>query len=61
MAGRRTRYSTDSKALAASRGELTVAQPAAKRGIHQTMIGGWNRQAMEGLTAVSSGKAAARP
>jgi transposase len=32
---------------------------AAKHGIHQTMVGDWKRQAMEGLTAVFSGKSAA--
>ena len=63
MTGKRTRYSADFKAkvaLEALRGELTTAQLAAKHGIHQTMAGDWKRQAMEGLTAVFSGKAAAR-
>ena len=46
-------------ALEALRGELTTAQLATKHGIHQTMLGGWKRQAVEGLTAVFSGKAAA--
>ncbi len=57
MTGKRTRYSADFKAkvaLEALRGELT-----AKHGIHQTMVGEWKWQAMEGLTAVFSGKAAA--
>jgi transposase len=61
MTGKRTRYSADFKAkvaLEALRGELTTAQLAAKHGIHQTMVGEWKRQAMEGLTAVFSGKAA---
>jgi transposase len=63
MAGKRTRYSADFKAkvaLEALRGELTTAQLAAKHGIHQTMVGDWKRQAMEGLTAVFSGKSAAQ-
>ena len=47
-------------ALEALRGELTTAQLAAKHGIHQTMVGEWKRQAMEGLTAVFFGKAAAQ-
>jgi transposase len=63
MTGKRTRYSADFKAkvaLEARRGELTTAQLAAKHGIHQTMVGDWKRQAMEGLTAVFSGKVAAQ-
>ena len=63
MTGKRTRYSADFKAkvaLEALRGELTTAQLAAKHGIHQTMAGDWKRQAMEGLTAVFSGKATAQ-
>jgi len=41
MTGKRTRYSAEFKAkvaLEAIRGETTVAQLAAKHGIHQTMI-----------------------
>ena len=63
MTGKRTRYSADFKAkvaLEALRGELTAAQLAAKHGIHQTMVGEWKRQAMEGLTAVFSGRSAAQ-
>jgi transposase len=61
MTGKRTRYSAEFKAkvaLEALRGELTTAQLAAKHGIHQTMVGEWKRQAMEGLTGVFSGKPA---
>ena len=47
-------------ALEALRGELTTSQPAAKHGIHQTMVGEWKKQAVEGLTAVFSGKEAAQ-
>ena len=63
MTGKRTRYSADFKAkvaLEALGGELTTAQLAAKHGIHQTMVGDWKRQAMEGLTAAFSGKATAQ-
>jgi transposase len=62
MTGKRARYLAEFKAkvaLEALRGELTTAQLAAKHGIHQTMVGEWKRQAMEGLTAVFSGKVAA--
>ena len=55
MTGKRTRYSAQFKArvaLEALRGELTAAQLAAKHGIHQTMVGEWKRQAMEGMVAV---------
>ena len=63
MTGKRKRYSADFKAkvaLEALRGELTTAQLASKHGIHQTMVGEWKRQAMEGLAAVFSGRSAAR-
>ena len=63
MTGKRKRYTAAFKAkvaLEALRGELTTAQLAVKHGIHQTMVGEWKRQAMEGLTAVFSGKAAAQ-
>ena len=63
MTGKRTRYSAEFKAkvaLEALRGELTAAQLAAKHGIHQTMVGEWKRQALEGLAGVFSGKSAAQ-
>ena len=63
MTGKRTRYSAEFKArvaLEALRGELTTAQLAAKRGVHQTMVGEWKRQAMEGMVAVFSGRSAAQ-
>ena len=63
MAGKRKRYGAEFKArvaLEALRGELTAAQLAAKHGIHQTMVGEWKTQAMEGLVAVFSGKEAAQ-
>ena len=63
MTGKRTRYSADFKAkvaLEALRGELTTAQLAAKHGIHQTMVGDWKRQAMEGLRVVFADRSAAQ-
>jgi transposase len=46
-------------ALEALRGELTRAQLASKHGIHQTMVGEWKKQAVEGLTAAFSGRSEA--
>ena len=63
MTGKRKRYSAEFKArvaLDALRGELTTAQLATKHGIHQTMVGEWKKQAMEGIAAVFSGKEAAQ-
>jgi transposase len=63
MTGKRKRYSAEFKAkvaLEALRGELTTAQLAAKHGVHQTMVGEWKKQAMEGLAGVFSGKSAAQ-
>jgi transposase len=63
MTGKRKRYTAEFKAkiaLEALRGELTVSQLAAKHGVHQTMISGWKRQAMEGLASVFSGRAEAK-
>ena len=63
MTGRRKRYSADFKAkvaLDALRGELTTAQLATKHGVHQTMVGEWKKQAMEGLAGVFSGKSEAQ-
>ena len=63
MAGKRKRYLAEFKArvaLDALRGELTTAQLATKHGIHQTMVGEWKKQAMEGMAAVFSGKEAAQ-
>ena len=63
MTGKRKRYSAEFKArvaLEVLRGELTVSQLATKHGVHQTLIGDWKRQAMDGLTAVFSNKADAK-
>lgn len=45
-------------ALEALRGELTLAELASKHGIHQTQIKTWKQQALDGLSAVFSDKAA---
>jgi transposase len=63
MTGKRKRYSAEFKAkvaLEALRGELSTAQLAAKHGVHQTMVGEWKKQAMEGLAGVFSGKSEAQ-
>ena len=62
MSGQRKRYSAEFKAkvaLEAIRGELTVAQLVTKHGVHQTLINGWKKQAMEGLAGIFSGRAEA--
>jgi transposase len=43
----------------ACRPALTAARLAVKHGIHQTMVGEWKKQAMEGLTAMFAGRSAA--
>lgn len=58
----RKRYSADFKAkvaLEAIKGDLTLAELAAKHGIHQTMVATWKRQAVEGMAATFSGKSEA--
>jgi len=55
MTGKRKQYSTEFKAkvaLEALRSELTVSHLAAKHGVHQTLIGVWKRQALDGLVTV---------
>jgi len=54
----RKRYSADFKAkvaMEAIRGDLTLAELAAKHGVHHTMIGAWKRQAMEGMASLFGG------
>ncbi len=46
-------------ALEAIRGDLTLAQLAAKHGVHQTLINSWKKQAIEGMSGTFSGKAEA--
>ncbi len=51
----RKRYSAEFKAkvaMEAIRGELTLAELAAKHGIHHTMFGTWKRQAMDGMASL---------
>jgi transposase len=64
MTGKRKRYSAEFKAkvaVEAIRGEQTIAQLAAKHGVHQTMINAWKvrRTAIEGMSGMFSGKAEA--
>lgn len=62
MTGTRKRYSAAFKAqvaVEAIRGELTLAQLAAKHGVHQTLINSWKKQAIEGMSGTFSGKAEA--
>lgn len=54
----RRRYSADFKAkvaLEAIRGDLTLAELAAKHGVHHTMITAWKRQAVDGTATTFSG------
>ena len=54
----RKRYSAEFKAkvaMEAIRGDLTLAELAAKHGIHHTMIGAWKRQAAEGMASLFDG------
>ena len=54
----RKRYSAEFKAkvaLEAIRGDLTLAELAAKHGVHHTMIAAWKRQAIEGMANTFSG------
>jgi transposase len=56
----RKRYSADFKAkvaLEAIRGDLTLAELAAKHGVHHTMIAAWKRQAIEGMANTFCGGA----
>jgi len=60
----RKRYSAEFKArvaLEAIKGEHTVAELASKHGVHVTMINGWKRQAVEGMSAIFGAKAEAPP
>ena len=63
MKGKRKWYSAEFKAkvaLEALHGELTAVELASKHAIHQTMVGEWKRQAVEGLAAVFSDRSAAQ-
>jgi transposase len=55
-------YGVESKAkvaLEAIKGDLTLAELAAKHGIHQTIIAAWKRQTIEGHVSAFSGKSEA--
>ncbi len=59
MTTKRRRFSADFKAkiaLEALRGERTLAELAARHGIHPNQITKWKRQAVDGLAAVFDGK-----
>jgi len=53
----RKRYSAEFKAKVALErsGDLTLAELAAKLGVHHTLIASWKRQAMEGMAGTFSG------
>jgi transposase len=54
----RKRYGAEFKAkvaLEAICGDLTLAELAAKHGIHHTMIASWKKQAIEGMATTFSG------
>lgn len=56
---KRNRYSAEFKAkvaLEAIRGEQTLAELAAKHGVHPTMISNWKQQAIDNMTEAFSGK-----
>ena len=58
----RKRYSADFKAkvaLEAPKRDMTLAQLAAKHGVHQTMIATWRKQAVDGMSSGFSGKSEA--
>lgn len=53
----RMQYSADFKAkvaLEVTRGDLMVAELAARHGIQHTMIAAWKRQAIEGMASTFS-------
>ncbi|AJP70771.1 transposase [Sphingomonas hengshuiensis] len=59
----RKRYSADFKAklaLESIRGDLTLAELAAKYGVHHTMVAAWKRQPIDGMasTFAAAGEAA---
>ena len=59
VTGKQKRHSAEFEpgvALEVRRGELTMAQSATKHGIRQTMVSEWKKQAVEGLTTMSSAR-----
>ncbi len=62
MENTRKRHSADFKAkvaLEALKGDLSLAQLAAKHRVHQTMISTWRKKAVDGMASVFSGNAGA--
>lgn len=58
MKATRKRYSADFTAKVAReaiRDDLTLAELAAKHGVHHTMIASWKRQAIDGMASTFSG------
>lgn len=56
---KRARYSAEFKAkvaLEAIRGEQTLAELAAKHGVHPTMISNWKQQAIENMAETFASK-----
>lgn len=43
--------------LEALRGDLTLAELAAKHGVHHTMIAAWKRQTVDGMAGIFDGSA----
>ena len=57
---KRTRYSAEFKAkvaLEALKGEKTIAELAARFGVHPNQVSDWKKQAMEGMADIFKGKA----
>ncbi len=53
MTGKRKLYPAEFKAkvtLGAIHGEQAIAQPAAKHGIHRSMINAWKKRPIEGMS-----------
>lgn len=58
MKATRKRYSAEFRAkvaMEAIRGDLTLAQLAAKHGVHHTMIEAWRRQATDRMVSLFDG------
>jgi transposase len=57
---KRTRYSAEFKArvaLEALKGEKTIAELAARFGVHPNQVSDWKKQALEGMADIFKGKA----
>lgn len=63
VAGERKNDSAEFRAKVAReaiRGEVTLAELGARHGVHQTLVDSWKRQALEGMSGIFPGKAAAK-